>query len=216
MKKRVLYGLSLLCIWVLVSGFAKEDEGREKYYVGNMQCLRPYVSVLDEINNEYGTDFAIPNKTLSPGITVDEQSLISYYTSIDITVFKEFIVENYVKNSVTESVSEDIGIAPATFNGRQYAYFSNGNALYIDTVMYTVNGVDYYSKVSGYGDSVKSYPAYLAREGGFSHAFSNGYRNVTCEFSCYLYTAPNLMAAVTPRTIRITFTAGGGNIYPSI
>lgn len=216
MKKRVLYVLTLLCMWILVSGFTMEDEGREKYYVGNMQCLRPYVVILDEINNEYGTDFAIPNEALSPGVTVDEQSLIAYYTNIDITDFKKFIVENYVKNNVKESVSEDIGIAPVTFNGRQYAYFSNGNALYIDIVMYTVNSVDYYSKVSNYGDSIKSYPAYLAREGGFSYAFANGYRNVNCAFSCYLYTAPNLMAAVTPRTIGVTFTAGGGNVYPSI
>lgn len=216
MKKKVLYVLSLLCMWILVSGFTVEDDGREKYYVGNMQCLRPYVAILDEINKEYGTDFAIPNESLSPGVTVDEQSLIKYYTNIDIADFKEFIVKNYVKNNERESVSEDVGIAPVTFNGRQYAYFSNGNALYIDTVMYTVNGVDYYSKISSYGDSIKSYPAYVAREDGFSHTFLEGYRKVSCKFSCYLFLNPTLQAAVTARTIKLEFTAGEGNVYPSV
>ncbi len=217
MKKRLLYVLSLVFMWVLVSGFTVEDDdGREKYYVGNMQCLRPYVAILDEINDEYGTDFVIPNATLLPGITIDEQSLITYYTSIGIDGFKEFIIENYVKNNKKESVSEDAGIAPAVFNGRQYAYFSNGNALYIDTAMYTVNGVDYYSKVSNYGDSIKSYPAYVAREDGFSYAFLEGYRKVDCKFSCYLFLNPTLQAAVTARTIRLEFTAGEGNIYPSV
>lgn len=37
MKKRLLYVLSLVFMWVLVSGFTVEDDdGREKYYVGNI------------------------------------------------------------------------------------------------------------------------------------------------------------------------------------
>lgn len=215
MKKNRIVIFLLLCMWTISTGFNNE-EGREQYYVGNMQCLRPYVRILDEINEEYGTDFAIPNKTIAPGVKVDEQSLIAYYTNIDIDTFKDFVINSYVNGKTQESVNDEPVIAPRAFNGRQYANFTNGNRLYIDSSMHTVNGVDYYSKIISYGDSIKSYPAYLAKDNGLRYVFQDGYRKVYCVFECQLYVSPVLMAAVEPREIELHFTAGAGDIYPSI
>lgn len=182
--------------------------------------LAPYLAVLEELNNELGTDYAFPSAAQMSEMGEDYADLVSYYTAMNMDDFREYVrtaYDNETKRNNLEnggSVIGDYGVAPLSYTKTQRYYYdsSTSNYLYITSTAYTADGSERYSSINSYGYTNTSYPYYFPTS--MTKTFNSGNTQVTCKFYCAKYIAKNLVSN-SSYVVTVIFKASGGNVYSS-
>lgn len=179
-----------------------------------------YKQRLEFLNEKFNTNFSIPNETATGE---DYSVIIKFYSSMTLEQFDNYVismVDGTLYTSNDESIQvENKGndnIAPYSYRQNQRYYYCNGknnNNLYVVTNAAYADGYDRYTSFINTGHSIDAYPAFKINSS--SHNFSNGYRNVSVTFRVTRYTSAT-MSDATLRTVSVTFTANGGNVYGPI
>ena len=187
----------------------------------NETILEKYISKLNELNNELGTTYAIPDKETHEAYGNDYESLINFYTSMTIEEF-EFYIRNINDNNLNQVVNRNqedfllqqesfsVYAAPTTKVQTQKLIFSNSNYFYMKAQIYTGEGIRYTSIVE-FGNSISVYPAYCCQSATYS--FNSDYTTVDVSFKAGYYAAANLLYTTTPKYFYATFKAVGGDVY---
>lgn len=183
--------------------------------------LNLYREKLTEINSLLGTEYKIPDKDEIQITGMTYSNLQEFYANMSLEEFERYIYQLHSQND-HEKVIEVIpvvndsnpGIALAATASSQYYYYSGSNSNYLSLFTNVVQsgGVTYYNGVTGYGANsrISGYPYYSPYN--LSYSPSSDSRQLTCSFKCTKYISSNLIDTGI-YTLRVTFTAGGGNIY---
>lgn len=183
--------------------------------------LNPYREKLTEINTRLGTEYKIPDEDEIQITGMTYSDLQDFYINMTLEEFERYVHQLHSQNDkekvieVAPVVSDsNQGIALAATASSQYYYYSssNSNFLALHTNVVQSGGVTYYNSVRGYGANsrISGYPYYSPYD--LSYSPSSDSRQISCSFKCSKYISANLIDTGI-YTLRVTFTAGGGNIY---
>lgn len=204
----------LLVITLMISNvsfvFAAEDDS-----------LNRYRDKLEEINIALGTNYKIPDKEEIKVTGMTYEELQQFYTDMSLEEFEQYIYRLDAENDRTKVIeitadtkNTNVGISPAATASSQYFFYSssNSNFLSVYTNIVQSGGVSYYNSVTGYGKNsvATGYPYYNPYS--FSYSPSGDSRQLSCSYKCSKYISAGVIDTGA-YTLRITFTAGGGNIY---
>ena len=183
--------------------------------------LVQYRTVLEELNEQLGTDYAFPTKEQMKDNGESYSDLVQFYSKMSIDEFKDYVIRAYNnekngrKTEVSDIIKDESEISPLAYTKRQKLFYdtTGKNYLYITSTFYTADGKERYSSVNSYGYIGGAYPYYLPSS--MSSSKSSDFTKVTCTFSCVKYIAKNLIDA-TRYTVKVTFTAAGGDVHTTI
>lgn len=178
--------------------------------------LAPYVEKLTLLNDELGTDYV-----LAPTENTTYDEMVTFYTDMSLEEFEEYIRDAYEAeqefDEVMETETEMRKDSVATYSSldtQKYYYAGNSNYLYLKAYTTTVSGSTIYTgDISSAGYSISSYPAYKANS--YSSSFADDKKTVDISYSCVKCVSQNLIYD-TLYTIKVTYGAGAGNIYPVV
>lgn len=183
--------------------------------------LAPHLAVLEELNNELGTDYAFPSAAQMSEMGEDYADLVAFYTAMDMDDFREYVKNAYNnemrKNNLENGddvIEVEYEVSPLSYTKTQRYYYdsSTSNYLYITSTAYTADGAERYSSIDSYGYTNTSYPYYFPTS--MTKTFNSGSTQVTCKFYCGKYVAKNLVSG-SSYMVTVTFKASGGNVYSS-
>lgn len=202
---------ALLCTLFTVSTTVNAEE----------DSLAPYRTVLEEMNEQLGTDYALPTSTQMEDNGESYTDLVEFYVAMSIDEFKDYVTTAYnnemndIKTDVDNIIENEPEICPQAYTKTQkYYYDTTGkNYLSITSTAYTADGKERYSGIASYSYKGGAYPYY--KPSSMSSSKSDGDTKLTCRFSCVKYIAKNLITA-TQYTVQVTFKASGGNVYTSV
>lgn len=190
-------------------------------FAAENDSLNLYRDKLEEINIVLGTNYKIPDKEEIKVTGMTYEELQQFYADMSLEEFEQYIYQLDAKNDHTKVIevnasieNENIGILPAATASSQYFYYSSSNSNYLALFTNVVQsgGVTYYNSVTGYGKNKQAtgYPYYSPY--GFSYTPSSDSRQLSCSYKCSKYISAGVIDTGA-YTLRVTFTAGGGNIY---
>ncbi|MCM1552582.1 MAG: hypothetical protein NC092_07825 [Butyrivibrio sp.] len=178
--------------------------------------LVPYEEKLTLLNNELGTDYV-----LFPTENTTYDEMVAFYTAMSLAEFEEYIRNAYEAEQEFDEIMEqettmkkDPIEACSTLDTQRYYYAANANYLYLKAYTTTVSGSTVYTgDINSAGYSISSYPAYRATS--CSESFASDKKTVDITYSCVKCVSENLIYT-TIYTIKVTYEAGAGDIYPVI
>lgn len=202
------------------------------------EALSPYVEILDEFNEEYGTSYqlATPVQLDVAGESVEQMT--DFFNDMSESEFYDYLYDAYLIDLSDESNYEQVcadefdssielgafmsystpDIINQTNNtGTQHYYYrgSDKQSLYITASWTYGDGYNRYSKYlddigATYTDGV--YPYYAPYDSTYSLA--NYSREMDCTFYCTRYVAKYVTQG--NYIIPVTFVAGGGDIWGTV
>lgn len=202
-------------VTVVLSTVLAFSQGISSFASTNENQFTIYETKLAELNAELGTNYEL---TPTEGSSYDE--MVSYFTDMTLTEFEIYIREAYDAEQnfnktislPTESIISNSNISRSTLQKQKYYYAGNSNYLCIDAYTTTVSGSTVYTgDVASAGGSLVSYPGYKAMS--YTKSFSSDMKTVAVSYKCMKYLSKNVTSA-TYYTVNVTFTAGGGDVYP--
>lgn len=188
-------------------------------FASEADVLKPYEEKLAEINNELGTSYKIPDANELSVTGMTEAELISFYTAMDMDEFESYILEMDENNQTEEIIvlqspynKNGISLSATSSTQKYYYSTSNNNYLYIKTSVSTSGGKKYYSSINSLGSNstATGYPYYSVKS--YSYSKSSNSRQVTCSYKCSKYLSSTIIDTGS-YTVKVTFTAGGGDLY---
>ena len=173
--------------------------------------LKPYMDELELINDELGVDYCIVS---SDEMSEEEYAeMVEFFSMMSISDFRNYIMAAH-QNDITNASADVLPteqIAPAAYSNTQRYYYSGGsNYLSINSTLYTADGYERYYSVNNGNSNMVSYPAYYATS--LSSTISSDKRTVNCSFNCTKYITA-YVSDTSFHVVRVTFTAGGGDVY---
>lgn len=200
-----------LAFSILVSQgvMAYASEGTDSFHM--------YEEKLEELNNELGTTYQ-----LTPAAGESYEDMVNYFSTMSMEEFEEYIKGCYesevefdsVMDKPLENVATNSGMERSTLGTQRYYYSANANYLYIKAYTTTVSGVTVYTgDVNSAGYSLSVYPGYAANT--YSTSFADDMRTVQVTYNCTKYLSKYVTDAVA-YTLKITYGAGAGDIYPTV
>lgn len=231
LKKNIAIMLTFAMLSVLLCNIDAKADNLIDYTedIYEMDCMQPYLEIINEVNEEYGTEMAVPTEEIIASSGLDKIGIVNYYLKINIEDFKDFLIDLYT-GSQTEGIEQaedevysngemehlnqaDSKECPLPMSSPhiQRIVFKNGNYLFFEAIVYYAEGANRYSTITGYGYYRATSPYYVPDH--LYYSYGNGQTEVTCSFRCYLYLSEGILATVTPKTFKAKFTSGGGDVY---
>ena len=189
--------------------------------------LESYELVLDEINAEYNISYRLPTKDEMDENGSSYEDMVTFYTSMSIDEFKNYILSVYETESNEEVLENNISIyidenednllsddlCSTTFTKRQRYYYSttlyNDNYIYVNSKGLNDSGTKKYTSITGYGEYHNQFPYYNPYD--LKSTISSDGASVKCVIYYNKYATEQLITAQYKK-ITITFYAAGGNI----
>lgn len=125
-----------------------------------MECMQPYIKIMNEVNDSYYADMAIPTEEVISDTGADKRAIVEYYLSIDINQFKKYLIDLYMKSQEENCDDCMEEIMPMAYSKMQRYVFANGNYLYFYSTVYTADGAERYGSMGSIGESHSSTPYY--------------------------------------------------------
>ncbi|WP_346908809.1 hypothetical protein [Faecalicatena orotica] len=223
MKKisRIMSAIIIICLFCLLTDVSVSAKGLDQVD----ESLSQYREVLDDFNNEYGTDFYFLSVDELEKNNLNVQEIKDNILSMSLDEFKSSLVADYTQMQSIDSSADTIKIDPVkppltrgTFT--QFCYLqANGNSSYYGAFTLNANGVDagvyQYTSVNsiGYQAGISVYEFALTST---SYYFSNSYKNCNVTYSGSYYNSNTGLGITNLRTYNITYTYGGGNLIMNI
>lgn len=221
MKHLKLILASVLCLTIYVTlGMSNIAQAKEVHVNMNediyeMDCMQPYIEILDRLNKEYQTEFAVPTEQIIEDANLDKEEIVNFYTSFNKRKFEKYIISTY-QNVLTGKKNKDkeitAGILAVT--EKQSIRFSDGNSIGFWATSYYADGMNRYSSIL---DTCYDYvKASFYKPSNLNYTLQNGSSQVYCRFKCYKYLTENVLYTTTAKTFSGTFYAGGGDLFQGV
>lgn len=209
MKKHFSMILLAIVFVVLLQGKQSYAKSTNDYH----QSLQPYITILDQLNEQLGTNYAFLTEKQLLSINKDLDEMVSYYTSMGLSEFKTYVLNahelaseknNNIHHEVSRVVISTSPITPYAYTKEHRAYYSQYNYLFIRSTVYYADGTERYSSINNYGYAWADYPYYYIYD--FSHEFKDGNTKADCIFTCFKHLDEYLIDLVV-YTIPVEFIA---------
>lgn len=220
--KRLKFILScVLCLTIyFISGVnnitqAKEVQANMSGDIYEMDCMQPYIEVLDKLNTKFHTEFAVPTEQIIEDANLDKNEIVNFYTSFSNQEFEKYITSTYQDVLAGEKEkSKEISASICAVTEKQSIIFSDGNSIGFWATSYYADGMTRYSSINNSCYDYVKAPFY--KPSSFNYTLQNGNSQVYCRFKCYQYLTENVMYTTTAKTFTGTFSAGGGDLYQQV
>jgi|LSQX01.1.fsa_nt_gb hypothetical protein len=207
----------LTLILLLVVVFVALLHGKQSYVKATSdyhQKLQPYVNVLNQLNEQLGTNYAFLTEEQLLSANKDLDEMVSYYTAMDLSEFMTYILNahksttennNFMYNEANRVIVSTSPINLRAYTKEHRLYYSLYNYLFISSTVFYADGAERYSSINNYGYAWVNYPYYYIYD--FSHQFKDGNTKVDCVFKCFKHLDEYLIDLVV-YTIPVEFSAG--------
>lgn len=181
--------------------------------------LYAYKQRLIVLNDMYNTSLGIPDTTATGG---DYSEIVAIFSSMTINEFDEYIksiIDGSIYDSDDETIkvnkNNDESIMPLSYLQEQRYYYKLGsnNYLYAKAYVQYADGYNRYTSLYSTGHGITSYPALKVNYS--SASFSNNYRDMNVTYNVTNYLTATVYDTAN-RTVSVTFSSSGGNVYGSI
>ena len=206
MKK--IFSMSLFCIMLinalLTSGNAIVVTcATEETEISELESILPYVEILEELNDEFGTEFAFPTNAVIERAGMDRDEIIEDILSTSVADYEQLIRSEY--NNLNVSPSSGV-LTSAT----QKAFYDSSNYVSITANVYYADGLMRYSTFVDYSYGYSTTPFY--KPFICDRSLTSNSTGYNCVFTCYkMLNASVSYDAWTEHTLTALFTAGSGN-----
>lgn len=179
--------------------------------ISELENIVPYVEILEELNDEFDTNFAFPTNAVIERSGMNREQIIADILSTDIEDYEQLIRSEYanVNTNIQNNSVLSLTTQKAYYNGSTTNYVSiSANTYYADGLM-RYSTFDHYSY--GYGSTPYYQPFVCSRS---LTSNSTGY---DCLFTCYKMLNTSVSYdAWAEHTLAALFTAGGGNTTATV
>lgn len=207
--KRKICSILFLCLMLMSMNVSNRvvKASDSTIEISALPAIQPYVQILNELNEEFGTEFAFPTNEVFAKTEMNRDQVIEEILSVPIEDYEQFI-RNAYNGTDLEGYSQD---AERSMTETQKAYYSSSNFLSIHAVTYYADGANRYSKIDDYGYGYSTTPYYQPYN--MSYTISSNGQNCSAIFTSHSM----LNSTVSYDNWRVHthaayFRAGGGNI----
>lgn len=207
---RKMYSMLFLCL-ILMSVNASSNRvvkvSASMIEISEMPAIKPYTQILNELNQEYGTEFAFPTNDIIAITEMNRSQVIEEILSVPVEDYEQFIRNAYNGINI-EGYNQD---TECSMTETQKAYYSSSNFLSICAVTYYADGANRYSSINDYGYGYSTTPYYQPYD--MSYTISSDSKNCSVLFeSHYMLNSTVSYDNWRVHTHAAYFRAGGGNV----
>ena len=125
---RKMYSMLFLCL-ILMSVNASSNRvvkvSASMIEISEMPAIKPYTQILNELNQEYGTEFAFPTNDIIAITEMNRSQVIEEILSVPVEDYEQFIRNAYNGINI-EGYNQD---TECSMTETQKAYYSSSNFL---------------------------------------------------------------------------------------
>lgn len=178
--------------------------------ISELENIVPYVEILEELNDEFDTNFAFPTNAVIERSGMDRNQIIADILSTDVDEYEQLIRSEYANISVNQDVSLlSLNTQKAYYNGSSTNYVS------ISAYTYYADGLTRYSTFDSYSYGYSTTPFYKPFD--CEKSLTSNSTGYDCLFTCYkMLNASVSYDGWAEHTLSAEFTAGGGNTTATV
>lgn len=222
MKKKIIQILFLCAIlintMIMSAGTVTYASTTEEPEISELESIRPYADILDELNTELGTSFSFPTNEVLATAGMNRGEVIADILSTPVEDYEQLILNQYgnLNQQLSSGViNNDMPIGIMSTTQTQKAYYTSSNYVYINATTYYADGKERYSSINSYGEGHSTTPYYEPYD--LAAQLSSDSTTYYCSFYCYkMLNASVSYDSWDPHKLTATFTAGGGNTTATI
>lgn len=199
--------LCLVLMGVNVGNVVVRASNSSTVEISELPAIQPYTQILNELSEEYGTEFSFPTNEVIARTGMNRNQVIEEILSVPIANYELFIRNAYNGTDLEGNNQNSVFSMTET----QKAYYSSLNYLSIQATTYYADGATRYSSINNYGYGYSNTPYYEPFD--MSYTITSDSKNCSVLFQSYY----KLNSTVSYDNWRIHthaayFRAGGGDI----
>lgn len=215
MNKKLLlacFMCAVLASAMLSNVFVKASDN-ESTEIKELESIRPYAQILENLNTEFGTSFEFPTNEVLAQTGRDKSEVVQSILSTAIEDYEQLIRNEYAGNYVDLSGQSDVELMASSIT--QKAYYSGQNYVSMKATVYYADGANRYSSIDDYGHGYTSAPYYAPFR--MTSNRTNNDKNCSAVFTCHKMLDSSVSYdGWVEHQISAVFSANGGNTTGSV